>query len=67
MQLDINLRSIVLFYRESLADAAGRGGRAQQRSGRQHRVDLRQGGAPAGCRSYSATKHGRGWGWTEGD
>ena len=63
MQLDINLRSIVLFYRECVADAARGRRRAQERARRQHLVDLRQ--ARRGWLSvYSATKHGV-VGWTE--
>ena len=42
MQLDINLRSIVLFYREMRGDAQGGGGGASQRAGRQYFLDQRQ-------------------------
>ncbi len=38
----INLRSIVLFYRECVPTASGRRGRAQERARRQHLLDLRQ-------------------------
>ena len=42
MQLDINLRSIVLFYRECVEMLRAAGGRAPQRARRQHLLDLRQ-------------------------
>ena len=41
MQLDINIRSIVIFYRECL-ELLKAGRRAQQRARRQHLFDLRQ-------------------------
>ena len=50
MQLDVNVRAIVLFYRECAGAAAGRRRRAPQRAGRQPRVDRRQVAASRGCR-----------------
>ena len=42
MQLDINLRSIVIFYRECMPHAPRGRRRAQERARRQHLLDLRQ-------------------------
>ena len=42
MQLDINLRSIVLFYRECMPMLREAAARAQERARRQHVLDLRQ-------------------------
>ena len=42
MQLDVNVRSIVLFYRECLRPPAGRRHRAPQRPGREPGVDRRE-------------------------
>ena len=42
LQLAVNLRSIVLFYREALRPAPGRGRRAPPGASRQPRVDRRQ-------------------------
>ena len=52
MQLDVNLRSMILFYRESARDAQGGGRRAQEGARREPpRVDPRARRARAGCRS----------------
>ncbi len=51
MQLDINLRSIVLFYRECCRVLQGGRRRAQKRARRQHLLDLRQARGARGCRS----------------
>ena len=51
MQIDLNLRAIILFYREC-ADLLRRGRRrAPQRARGQHRLDRRQVRARRGCRS----------------
>ncbi len=42
MQLAVNLRSMILFYRECARAAEGRGRRAPQRAGREHLIDRRQ-------------------------
>ena len=42
MQLDVNLRSIILFYREASTCCKRRGRRARQRARGQHGVDLGQ-------------------------
>ena len=51
MQLDINLRSIILFYRECIDMLAQAAARARQRARRQHLLDLRQARRGRGCRS----------------
>ena len=64
MQLDINLRSIVLFYRECMPMLREAAARAPERARRQHRPRSRASTARRWLSVYSATKHGV-VGWTE--
>jgi len=64
MQLDINLRSVILFYRECLPLLKEGRGRAPQRAWWSTPPRSRASAARAGCRLYSASKHGV-VGWTE--
>ena len=56
MQLDLNLRSIILFYRECVDLLRAAGAEHERRAGRQHLLDRRQVAGRRGCRSTRATK-----------
>ena len=64
MQLDVNLRSIVLFYRECVDDAARRPAPSTATRWSSTRPRSPASAARRGCRSTRATKHGV-VGWTE--
>ena len=60
LQLDLNLRSPILFYRETRRPAQGGRRRAPQRARRQHRVDLGQArrGVAVGVLGHEARRGG---------